>query len=167
MAAAAAAGVNSYLSNHYEGMSPEQLIFLLFKGALDRLRLVKEGIEEKNIQKRGENLSKAIAIISELNASLNPEMDDESTNFLRGLYGAILAELPKVSITNDKEIIRRTEAYLTRLTEIWETDVMGKGKTKEKKIASPQLKPVRKPTKTAAGTYPPQGGKTAFHSFSV
>lgn len=50
---AAAAGLQTYLTTHYEGMSPEQLILLLFKGALDRLRLVREGIEEKNIQKRG------------------------------------------------------------------------------------------------------------------
>ena len=120
----ALAQVNRYLSNHYEGMTPEQLILLLFKGALERLELTRQGIKEKNLQKRGENLSKLIAIVSELNASINPEMNDESTKFLRGLYMAILTELPKVSLNNDISILNRTEKYLTRLKEIWETDVM-------------------------------------------
>ncbi len=124
------AQLNSYLNNHYDVMSPEHLILMLFKGAQERLRLVKEGIEEKNIQKRGENLSKVIAIISELNASLDSKMNDESTLFLRGLYTAMLMELPKVSINNDVRIITRTERYLSKLTEIWETDVMGKGRSK-------------------------------------
>ena len=75
-----AAQVNKYLTNHYEGMEPEQLILLLFKGALDRIELTRQGIEENNLQKRGENLSKVIAIISELNASIHPEMNDEGTN---------------------------------------------------------------------------------------
>lgn len=120
------AGMQRYMTNQYEGMSPEQLILMLYKGALFKLQLVKQGIEENNIQKRGENLSKVIAIVAELNASINPDMTDESTNFLRGLYSAILVELPKVSITNDIKIINQTERYISKLKEIWENDVMGK-----------------------------------------
>jgi flagellar protein FliS len=126
----ALAQVNIYLNKHYEGMEPEQLILLLYKGALDRIRLTKEGIRENNIQKRGENLSKVIAIISELNLSVDPKMQDESTLFLRGLYSAILAELPKVSLDNNLQILNRTEAYIKRLKEIWENDVMGKSTNK-------------------------------------
>jgi len=118
--------VNNYLSNHYEGMDPEQLILLLFNGALSRLKLTREGIIEKDIKKRGENLSKAIAIISELNASVDSNMNDESTEFLRGLYTAILIELPKVSLDNNLRILERSEAYIQKLKEIWEKDVMGK-----------------------------------------
>ncbi len=132
------AGMQTYMNNHYEGMTPEQLILMLYKGAIFRLQLVKQGIEEKNIQKRGENLSKVIAIIAELNASLNPEIVDESTNFLRGLYSAILMELPKVSLTNDIEIVNRTERYVSKLKDIWENDVMGK------KAASTQQQPPKK-----------------------
>ncbi|MBF0204648.1 MAG: flagellar export chaperone FliS [Desulfamplus sp.] len=120
------AGMQKYMNNHYEGMSPEQLILMLYKGALFRLQLVKQGIEEKNIQKRGENLSRVIGIIAELNASIKPEMTDDSTNFLRGLYSAILMELPKVSLTNDMKIINQTERYISKLKDIWENDVMGK-----------------------------------------
>ncbi len=126
---AARSQLNTYITNHYQGMSPEQLILMLFKAALEKISLVQEGIEEADIPKRGENLSKVIDIVSTLNASLNPDMTDEGTHFLRGLYGAILMELPKVSVTNDLEILRKVHSYISRLKEIWETDVMQKGKT--------------------------------------
>ncbi len=145
---ALAAQMDTYLNNHYDGMSPEQLILMLYKGALDRLKLVKQGIQENNIPKRGENLGKVIAIISELNSSLDSKMKDESTQFLRGLYMAMLTELPKVSITNDIQIITRTETYLTKLKSIWETDVMGKGQRTAQKPMS----------KKTAATNPFPGG---------
>ncbi len=116
--------VNNYLSNHYEGMDPKQLILLLFDGALRRLKLTREGIKEKNVKKRGENLSKVIAIVSELNASVDSKMNDESTLFLRDLYTAILTELPKIALNNDLKTLDRAEAYISKLKEIWETDVM-------------------------------------------
>lgn len=161
----ALAQVNTYLSNHYDGMEPEQLILLLYKGALDRLRLTREGIQEKNIKKRGENLSKVIAIISELNASVDPKMQDESTLFLRGLYSAILAELPKVSLTNNLKVLDRTEAYITKLKEIWETDVMGKS-TKGSK--ADVVNPVKQKSRPAVVSgYGSTGTTQRFSAISV
>jgi flagellar protein FliS len=152
---AATAEIKSYLNNHYDGMSQEQLILALFKAAIKRLELAREGIKEKNIQKRGENLSKAIAIISELNASVDTTMTDESTLFLRGLYTAILGELPKVSLSNDVKIIDRAHGYISKLKEIWENQVMGK----------PHPQAVR-PKKAVSG-YPGAPVNSTFSSFSV
>jgi flagellar secretion chaperone FliS len=132
--AASYAGINTYINNHYEGMSPEKLILLLFDAALDRIGKTRQGILENNIPKRGENLSKAIAIIAELNTSLNPELDDEPTRFLRGLYFSILLELPKVSLTNDVDILSRTERYISQLRQIWVADVMPKKHTPVKPV---------------------------------
>lgn len=105
-------------------MGSEQLILMLYNGALARLRLAKEGIEENNIQKLGENMGKAIAIIAELNTSLDPTTTDESIQFLRGLYMAILRELPKASAKRDITIIERAEKYITELRNIWVNHVM-------------------------------------------
>lgn len=164
----ALAQVNTYLSNHYEGMTPEQLILLLFKGALDRIELTRQGIQEKNLQKRGENLSKVIAIVSELNASVNPEMNDEGTQFLRGLYTAILTELPKVSVTNDVTILDRTEKYITRLKEIWETDVMAGSPAGASPEKTKKTKAVR-PKSSPAAPSPYGNGQTTqrFNAISV
>ena len=156
--------VNQYLNNHYMGMEPEQLILLLYKGALDRIQLIREGIEEKNIRKRGENLSKLIAIISELNSSLDPKMNDDGTQFLRGLYTAILTELPKVSLNNRIDILDRTEAYIKRLKSIWKNDVMGKSTGESLK---PVIKPFKKSTPEANSAYNGTGATKSFNAFSV
>jgi len=153
--------VQNYLSNHYEGMDPEQLILLLYNGAISRLKLTREGIKEKNAKKKGESLSKAIAIISELNASVDAKMDDESTRFLRGLYTAILTELPKVTLNNDLKTLDRAEAYISRLRDIWETDVMAK-----KKPACSLAKP-DKTSAAAPSAYKSTNAMQAFQSFSV
>lgn len=160
-------GVNKYINNHYEGMTPEQLILMLYKGALHRLDLARQGIKEKNIQKRGENLSKAIAIISELNCSLNQEMTDETTQFLRGLYTAILTELPKASLNNDEQIIIRAEKYISRLKEIWETNVMGMGNATAKPLETSIPDKQFKLGKTTTSAYPAQGNQKRLHAFAV
>lgn len=118
-------------SQVYEGMDPNHLIQMLYAGCLKFLNLAKEGIESNDIPKRGENLGKAIAIISELNSCLDSKVKDESIEFLRGLYSAMLTELPKVSLSNDVKTIDTSISYITRLKEIWENDVMSK-KTESK-----------------------------------
>lgn len=117
-------GYKTYLNSHYEGMEPKRLVFMLYKGALQHLQFARQGIEEKDIKKRGEHLSRAIAIVSELNTSLDPNVKDESIEFLRGLYNAILLELPKVSITNDIKTIDLSISYLSSLKDIWEKGVL-------------------------------------------
>ena len=103
---------------------PVKLIHLMYERILAHLDLVVEGIDEKNVLKRGEHLGKAIAIITELNASIKKEDDSEAAGFLRGLYTAILVELPKVSVTNDREIAVKSRTYIGRLMEIWEQTAM-------------------------------------------
>ncbi len=122
---AAGTAINAYQNSYYEGMDPKNLILMLYNGALKHLQLTKEGIIEKDIQKRGENLGRTIAIISELNASLDPNIKDEAIEFLRGLYNAMLLELPRVSITNDLKTIELSNAYIEGLRDIWKVNVMG------------------------------------------
>ncbi len=107
-----------------QNIPPEKLIYLLYERVLKHLRWAGEGIDEQNPQKRGENLGKAIAIVAELNASLDMETAGEAAVFLRGLYVAILVELPKVSVSNDLEVLKRASRYLQKLKDIWEQTAM-------------------------------------------
>jgi len=119
-----ATNMATYLNNHYQGKTPEQLIQMLYKGALRNLSLAKEGVKENNPKKRGEHLGKAIAIITELYTSLDTDTKDESILFLGELYSHMLAELPKVSITNDTTALDLTYSYIKQLNHIWETQVL-------------------------------------------
>ena len=103
---------------------PVKLVHMMYERAILHLKHAEEGISEKNPKKRGENLSKAIAIISELNTSIKSDDESEAAGFLRGLYHAILLELPKVSANEDVTILQRSCSYIERLKEIWEQTAM-------------------------------------------
>ena len=127
--------LNSYQENQiYEGIDPRKLILMLYDGALLRIAKAKQGVIEKNCQKRGENLGKAIAIINELNASLDKNNETEEIKFLQGLYNAILAELPKASFANDTKILDRAFSYIKNLKKVWKETVMENSKQSNKKI---------------------------------
>ncbi len=123
---------------------PVKLIHLMFERVLTHLDLVEEGVLQNDAKLRGENLSKAIAIITELNVSIKDGDDSEAANFLRGLYSAILVELPKVAMNNDGEIVKKAYQYIHRLKEIWEETAMveaglaGSEENTKKKAASVQ-----------------------------
>ncbi|HIJ90239.1 MAG: flagellar export chaperone FliS [Desulfobulbaceae bacterium] len=105
-------------------IQPVKLIHMLYERVLLHLELAEEGIREHTSKKRGENLGKAIAIITELQASIKSEDNSESAQFLRGLYGAILVELPRVSVSEDVKVLRLARTYLERLKTIWEETAM-------------------------------------------
>ncbi|OCC14162.1 Flagellar biosynthesis protein FliS [Dissulfuribacter thermophilus] len=110
------------VTNH----SPEQLILLLYEGAVQALKKAREGVEEQDVRKRGEGLGKAISIIGELNASLDMEAGGETAAFLRGLYLSILTELPKVNLTNDLRTLDIAIGYIEELKKLWKERVMNK-----------------------------------------
>ena len=103
---------------------PVKLIHMMYERVLTHLQYAEAAIKEKNPRKRGENLGKAIALITELNASLKQEDVSEAAQFLRGLYTAMLVELPKVAISQDVALLRQAARYIRELKKIWEETAM-------------------------------------------
>ncbi len=133
---------------------PVKLVHLMYERVLIHLDLVLEGVEEHDPVKRGENLGRAIAIVTELNASIRKEDASEAAEFLRGLYSAILVELPKVAVNNDGEVVRRARRYLAKLKEIWEQTAMREHgfSVEERGVSQPvAAKTTSPPERTAGG----------------
>lgn len=101
---------------------PHKLILMLYDAAIKNLYKARDGIRTKDLVMRSEGLSKTIAIVSELLSAVQGE--NEAAGFLRGLYSAILAELPKINLTNDEKTLNTAIKYLTQLRHIWQTEVM-------------------------------------------
>jgi len=112
--------VKCYKSTHVLTTDPYKLILLLYDEAIKQLFIVREAIKEKDVKTRGESLSKAIDIITELLASVQGDPKDETVIFLRWLYSNMLTELPKVNITNDLSTVERTIKYIAQLRTIWQ-----------------------------------------------
>jgi len=147
---------NAYRKSAAQGLEadPVKLIDLLYERALQHLKLAADGITEKSPKKRGESMGKVIGIISELNAALDMEKGGEASQFLRGLYESMLVELPKVSVTNDVEVLKRAYRYIKKLREIWAQTAMQEAtacrKTREQHPAAPHSPIMKEETEGAA-----------------
>ena len=121
--------VSSQAENAYQQtvmqtkIHPVELIHMLYERVLVHLELAEAAILKDQPLNRGEHLSKAIAIVTELYVSVKPD-ESEASQFLLGLYEAILAELPKVGTSKDVEVLRRSHRYLKQLKEVWEDVAM-------------------------------------------
>ncbi len=116
---------NAYAQSESQAkIHPVKLIYMMYERLLVHFELTEEAIVEKDFKGRGENLGKAIALLTELSASIKEDDDSEAAQFLRGLYGAILTELPKVALGNDLQILKQAKLYVGRLKEIWEETAM-------------------------------------------
>jgi flagellar protein FliS len=112
-------------------MEPAQLMLILYKEAIKRLNLTKKALLENDTVRKGENLGRAIAIISELNSCISTESKTDEILFLRGLYSSMLRELLKVNVTKEVSTLDTALRYIERLKEIWENDVIGGGATQK------------------------------------
>ncbi|MEW6426638.1 MAG: flagellar export chaperone FliS [Thermodesulfobacteriota bacterium] len=130
---------NAYRRSETMGnIHPVKLIHLIYGRVITHLDLVVEAIDGGSTSKRGENLGRAIALITELNASIRQEDESEAASFLRGLYTSILVELPKIAISNDRGIALQARKYIVRLMEIWEETAMREnGLIEEPVLAKP------------------------------
>lgn len=132
-------GARAYQQTSVTTTDPATLILMLYDGAIKNLFIVREGINENDIVKRGEHLSKAIAIISELLSSVRGDEKNEVANFLKNIYSTMLTELVKVNLSNDIKPLELSIKYLAQMRDIWKKEVInGEGRmaleTMEQKI---------------------------------
>jgi len=100
--------------------SNDQLITLLFDGALSALVRARLFLLEGNIVKKGESLSKAINIIDNgLKLGLEETSEDDLTRNLASLYRYMVHRLLRANIDNDADGIEEVEALLRNIADAW------------------------------------------------
>ena len=115
----AAYKANSYKANQYNGMTPERLVLELMNGAIKAIERAKKGIDEQRPDRIGEALSKAMAIVGELQASLNMEVGGELTQNLFGLYSYVNRELLQANLKKDKARLDNAAGVMLQLRDGW------------------------------------------------
>jgi len=108
---------NAYKQNSVTTASPGELTLMLYNGCLKFLNKAKQAIQEKKIQEKNTNLIKAQAIISELMATLN--MDIEISKQMLPLYEYMNHRLVEANIQNDVAIIEEVEGLVTEFRDTW------------------------------------------------
>lgn len=101
--------------------SPHQLIAMLLTGALDRIASAKGAVARGDVQRKGELLSAAIAIIDSLRASLDREQGGEIAANLADLYDYIEQRLVEANLASNAAILDEVSALLVQIRAGWES----------------------------------------------
>jgi flagellar secretion chaperone FliS len=120
------AGANVYAQMGLEtgvvDASPNRLVVMLYDGALLACRNAVTYMQNKDIQHKGEMISKAILIIdSGLRASLDKKVGGEIAESLDSLYLYMIRRLTSGNIHNNIEHIKEVANLLAELKMAWES----------------------------------------------
>ena len=101
--------------------SPHKLILMLFDGAIVALASARRHMEDKAIPEKGQDISRAIDIISNgLGASLNLQIGGELAERLHALYDYMARRLLHANLHNDLAAIEEVSRLLGELRSAWE-----------------------------------------------
>lgn len=110
---------NQYLANTVNSASPEQLMLMLYDGAIRFIALSIQAIENGQIEKRGYYINKASAIVSEFAATLDHSMDPKLAENLDALYNYMLNRMLDANLKNDIEPLHEVKKMLSELRATW------------------------------------------------
>ncbi len=96
-----------------------QLIQMLFDGLIDSLSAAEGQIERKEIQSKGESLSRATRIILGLQGSLDLETGGEIASNLADLYDYCTRRLMHANLKNDLEAVQEVKRLISEIRDAW------------------------------------------------
>lgn len=111
--------MNQYQQNHISMASPEQILIMLYDGAIRFTRqAIMAGEQGKQAEKLG-RISKALAIITEFSNTLNHEIGGQIAADLDGLYQFMIRELNAARNDETGEKLKTVEGLLVDLRATW------------------------------------------------
>jgi len=101
--------------------SPQQLILMLYEGAIAAIASAQQHLRQKDIAARGSAISKAISIIEDgLKASLDLNVGGELAINLYQLYAYMAQRLLQANLRNDHAGLEEVRQLLLQLKGAWE-----------------------------------------------
>jgi flagellar secretion chaperone FliS len=119
MSALPARGIDSYRQTEIESRSPLELVVMLYDGALRFTADAREAMVRRDIRGRQQNLSRALAIVSELQSTLDMDSGGDVAEHLDKLYGYVRDRLIDASAKQDLQPLDEARRVLTTLREGW------------------------------------------------
>ena len=110
---------NEYHQNEVATSSQGKLIVMMYEGALKFVALAIDGIDNKDLSKKGLYISKTHDIINELSCALDMKKGGDVAQKLESLYQYILHQLTRANIKSDREALESIVKVITPLMEAW------------------------------------------------
>lgn len=100
--------------------SQQQLVTMLFDGALNALVRARLFLQDGNLEGKGLSLSKAINIIDNgLKVGIDETSSDELTQNLLALYNYMVRRIFQANLHNDISAIEEVENLLRNIADAW------------------------------------------------
>jgi flagellar protein FliS len=112
-------GAEAYRQTEARSRSPLELVVMLYDGAL---RFIAEAVEadaNRQIARRGHAISRTLAIIGELQNTLNVKEGGDLAAELDRLYAYMQQRLLDVTMKKDKSALPEVQKLLSMLREAW------------------------------------------------
>jgi flagellar protein FliS len=110
-------GYQAYHHNAVNTASPEQLVVMLFDGALRFSRRAVNAFEAGQRPQATQAVGRVTSIVNELNATLDLEAGGEIARNLRSIYGFINRHLVDAVRESDPQRVRQAAGLLAELRE--------------------------------------------------
>jgi flagellar protein FliS len=115
----------TYRQFSVQGATPLGLVVMLYDGAIAALHRAIAAIEAHDIEAKCKHLSRALAIIAQLEGSLNFEQGGEVARTLSSFYAYARAQAMKANIENSAEILRSLIENFTTVRDAWQDGERG------------------------------------------
>jgi len=102
-----------------EGADPHQLIAMLLDGAIERIAQARVHLHRGDVPAKGAVVTKAVAIVGELRASLNHEAGGSVAQRLDSLYDYVNRRLLFAQLNNDDEALAECARLLEPVRDGW------------------------------------------------
>jgi flagellar protein FliS len=109
----------AYLESRILSADPVELICILYEHAILSVQVARDSIERRDIASRSKAISKAIAIIGELESSLNHGAGGEVAGNLARLYQYIRERLLAANSSQEAGPLVEVERLLKTVGEAW------------------------------------------------
>ncbi|MBU1568835.1 MAG: flagellar export chaperone FliS [Proteobacteria bacterium] len=110
---------SQYQENQILTSSPEQILLMLYDGAIRFTRQAMYGLEEGNLPLFYQGITKSMAIITEFSNSLDHSIGGNIAENLDGLYNFMIRELTMANLNKDIEKLRVVDRLLVDLRATW------------------------------------------------
>lgn len=101
MQGALARAANVYQQTHIHSRSPLELVVMLYDGAIRFVGEAKAALERRDLTAKREAISRTLAIVSELQSTLNMQDGGEIASSLDNLYTYVTSRLLEANMQSD------------------------------------------------------------------
>jgi len=127
-----------YKRTQIETATPEEILIMLYEGAIRFLLVSKKALAEQNLEKANTNLIKAQHIVREFMDSLDMEIGGEMAMNLYRLYEYLHYRLVQANIKKDVALIDEVLDHLRSLKATWEEAILIAKKERNSTVNDPE-----------------------------